>query len=77
MGLKAGIVGLPNVGKSTLFNAINQKNLRIEFFLKIFISKKVYKIWTHEILLYIYLQSLAKPEIGRISDLACLIYKIN
>ena len=30
MGLKLGIVGLPNVGKSTIFNAITQSGIPAE-----------------------------------------------
>ena len=30
MGLKAGIIGLPNVGKSTIFNALTKSEIPAE-----------------------------------------------
>ena len=41
MALKCGIVGLPNVGKSTLFNCLSSAKARTSAFQLFFCLKKI------------------------------------
>ncbi len=61
MGLKAGIVGLPNVGKSTLFNAITKQNILAANYPFATIEPNVGVVMVPDMRLD-YLNDLYKPE---------------
>ena len=48
MGFKCGIVGLPNVGKSTLFNALTKSSIPAETFPFCTIEPNVGKVPLHD-----------------------------